>query len=339
MTKHPEYELKVPAIARLLMRGEAAGIPSIVSSFFLLVLVLLSGAFLERQYGIALLTRSSLIALTWLAIGPWLIHDAVRLSHDFLESYRPYFPSDDAWLKLLTNHMHRLSVGWMRFGVPWGLLATTFVVQVLTPDARGFALVWVVVAFGALFLISGMGFWGVWALMRLVEDFTAAGVQYRPYHPDRFGGMASVGNFSARAALYFSSGAVVLPLAFDIVARAQTHTPSAVPVLAYLLTATFICFALAAFVIPIAHIKRFPDGERVRVTEDARCRLDSLIQAYNRSSNHDEQLARRIGMCYEMECAELARLREYPYDLSVAVQLFLSIAIPVVVVVIESLLR
>ena len=315
------------------------GVPAIVSSVSLFVPVLLTGFVLERQYHIELLTGSSTMALAWLAVGPWLIHDAVRLSKDFLESYRNCFPSDEAWSKLYRTHMRRLSVGWMWFGVPWSLLVTNVTVVVLYPDVRGPILAWVVLSFGLLFLISGIGFWGVWALVRFVEDFTRVGVRFRPYHPDRFGGLASVGNFSARGALYFSSGAAALPLAFDIIDVSQAKSTSAAPVLAYLLTATFVLFTLAAFVLPIGSIKRFADGERARVTEEARFRLDELVQAYSQRSGHDEQLARQIDLCYRLECTELAKLRAYPYDLRVAVELLLAIAVPVGVVVIESLLR
>ena len=84
----PEEDLvRTPWIARLLTRGEAWGVPAIVSSVSLFVPVLLTGFVLERQYHIELLTGSSTMALAWLAVGPWLIHDAVRLSKGLSDNY------------------------------------------------------------------------------------------------------------------------------------------------------------------------------------------------------------------------------------------------------------
>lgn len=119
----------------------------------------------------------------------------------------------------------------------------------------------------------------------------------------------------------------------------ETRGSPTASVLAYLLTATFTLFVLAAFVLPIIEIKAFADGERVRVTDDARSRLERLIEAYGSKPSHDEHLSRKINMCYEMECVELSKLREYPYGLGIVVQLLMAVAVPVSVVWIEGLLR
>jgi hypothetical protein len=331
------YPGSIPIVARLLMRGQRVGIPPIISSFLVFASVLSAGLYLQFLYDVVLITRPSLMALAWLAIGPWLIFEASRLSLEFLESYRDVFPTREAWSALVDAHMQRLSTGWMWFAVPWSVLVTSIVATLAFPGVAGPVFAWVVVSFGLLFLISGCGFWGVMALVRLVRDFSSSGIRYRPFHPDRFGGVAAVGTFSARGALYFSSGALVLPLAFDIIDREQRGGTA--PVFAYGVTTVFIVFVLAAFILPIMDIKRFADGERVRVNEEARARLEQLMAAYARAPEHDEKLAHQIEMCYQMECEELEKLRPYPYDLKVGVELTLSVAVPIAIVVLETLLR
>ncbi len=299
----------------------------------------MTGLALENPSSPDLLYRSSITALSWLAIGPWLFANAVRLSKEFLESLRSSFPSDERWAEIRAAYLRRLSEGWWRFGIPWSAAVTAVVVWVLYPHARGLRLVWVVLSFGTLFLISGAGFWGVGAMVRLVRDVSNIGIAYRPYHPDRFGGMASVGTFAVRGALYFSSGALVLPLAFDAIAIAENSGRPALSILAYIVTITFVLFVICAFALPIFDIKRFADAERARVTADGRAKLDSLIDEYCREPAHNEQLAHRIQFCYQMEYGELSHLREYPYDLRVIVELLVAAAVPLGVGVMEILWR
>ena len=313
--------------------------PTIAISVAVYAVVLLTGMLLQARYQIVLLPRSAIMALAWLAIGPWLIRDGVRVSRELLEAYRPLFPTEEAWSELRRVNPGRPSADWLLFGVPWSVACTWLVIAVVYPAAQGLALLWAGFAFGTLFLLSGRGFWGVLAVVRFVRGFAGAGVTYRPYHPDHFGGFGAIGAYAARAALYFSSGALVLPLAFDAIGLSQTKTPTVAPLVSYLLTATFILFVLLAFVLPVVEIKRFADRERERVTAEARSRLDRLVEAYNTKANHDEQLARQIEMCFYMECGEFAKLREYPYDLKSVLELIVAGAVPVAVVVIESLLR
>jgi hypothetical protein len=331
------YPGSIPTITRLLMRGQRMGVPPLVSSFLVFAGVLSAGLYLQSRYHVVLITRPSLMALAWLAIGPWLIFEASRLSLEFLDSYRDMFPTREAWSALVDTHMQRLSTGWMWFAVPWSVVVTSVVATMAFPSAAGPVFAWVIASFGLLFLISGCGFWGVMALVGLVRDFSRSGVRYRPFHPDRFGGLAAVGTFTARGALYFSSGALLLPLAFEIIGREQRV--GTVSVFPYGLTTIFVAFVLAAFILPTLDIKRFADGERVRVNEEARARLEQLMAAYARAPEHDEKLAHQIEMCYQMECEELEKLRPYPYDLKVGVELTLSIAVPIAVVVLETLLR
>jgi hypothetical protein len=332
--------LEGPRLARFIAWVEANGVPAIVPSLILFAVVIASGMLLEQHYQRDLLNRTSVMALSWLAVGPWLVFDAVRLSTSFLESYRPLFPDDLRWSRLLQSHLRGMSAGWMWFGVPWSVIVTTVVLKLRYQHVQtSLEKWWVVLSFGTLFLLAGIGFWGVRALVILVGKFAQSGVAYRPYHPDRFGGLAAVGAFAARGALYFSSGAVVLPLAFEVVGQSQRGEPSVVPALAYGATATFIVVVLAAFVLPVIDIKRFADGERVRLTTVTRSRLDSLAAAYAGKPDHDEQLARQISHCFDMEYSELSKLRPYPYDLKVGLELGISVAVPIGVVILERLLR
>jgi hypothetical protein len=298
-----------------------------------------TGIALEMREQVTLLPRSVVMALAWLTFGPWLFRDAIRLSGEVLESYRLLFPTPEAWSELHRVHHSRLTTGWLWFSAPWTLICTSIVLAVFYPAAEGLTLLWAGLAFGTLFLWSGRGFWGVIALLRFVRDFARAGVTYRPYHPDHFGGLSAIGAYAARGALYFSSGALVLPLAFDTIGLSQATMPALGPAISYLLTATFILFVLLAFVLPLFEIKGYADRERERVTAEARSRLDRLVEAYSGKLDHDEQLARQIEMRFQMECGEIAKLREYPYDLKTILELFAAVAAPVAVVLFERLLR
>ncbi len=325
-----------PLLARWLNRLERAGISPGVASAILVAGVLLQGLALERAYSLTLLTTSTVMALLWLGIGPLLIRDAVRVVDRFLHGPDLAFVDPGTPARLHTMFLAHWRKGSMVFSLPWAIFVTSLVLRTIYATAPPAVLFWAAVSFGLLFFMSGSGFWGVMALVKLVRTIAKSDIIYRPYHPDRFGGMGVIGSFSVRGALYFSSGALVLPLAFEIVGAS---TPSGgLSSIAYLATAIFIAFVGAAFVVPIIDIKGRADAERLRVSLDARNRLHALMDAYHAQPQHDEKLSRQADMCFQMECAELEKLREYPYDMRVLGELLLAVAVPVLLVVLEAVL-
>lgn len=303
----------------------------------LLVAVIVAAIYLESVYPVRLITVSNVMALSWLGLGPFLIRDAVRITRNFLESYRPFFHRESTADDLFELFATQFRSGWRVFGLPWSIVVTAVIVGGQYQSAPVAVRAWAILAFGPLLLLSGIGFYGVICMIRLIKTFAHAGVLYRPYHPDHFGGLASVGSYAVRGALYFSSGALALPLAFEIIRALGTS--AGLSAIAYLVTATFIAFVCAAFAIPVIDVKRLADAERVRVSVEARARLDQLIASYRKAPEHDEKLARQAEMCFEMECAELEKLREYPYDLSVLAELITAIAVPIAVVVLQEVLK
>ena len=62
----------------------AGRVPTIAMSVALYAVVVVTGMLLQLRYQIALLPRTAILALAWLAIGPWLIRDSARLSRELL---------------------------------------------------------------------------------------------------------------------------------------------------------------------------------------------------------------------------------------------------------------
>lgn len=299
-----------------------------------------SGLVLEQIYTVDLLFRSSVMALWLMAIAPWLYADGRRLTKEFLQAHREHTLGKERY-----EELSRAFEGWMKSGsrwlvsLSWSVIATWVVAVVLYQDVTGFALAWVLVTFGLLFLISFQGYWAWFVMIRLIRRLSTVGVQFNPYHPDLFGGLGAVGTFAVRCALYFSSGALLLPLAFETVAKAQADGAPTMTLLAYVLTAAFIAAVVVAFAMPVFDIKRFVDRERARVTIEARFKLESLMDRYRSQDGHDEHLARQIEFCHLMECSELTRLRDYPYDVKVISELLLAVAFPLGLVILEAYLR
>lgn len=328
-----------PLVARSLDRLAQLGIPPLVACPLAALFVILTGLMLEwrynASYNASAMTLSQVMTLSWLGLGPLLIRDAVRLAARFLRS-EILFSSEETAADLFASFLRRWRAGLLWFSIPWAMLVTSVVIQGMYGAAPTALRVWAVISYGSVFLLSGVGFWGVIALMRLIKDLSVADLVYRPYHPDHFGGMAAVGSFAVRGALYFSSGALALPLAFELIGASQSG--SRLSSLAYIATAIFIGFVCAAFVIPISDIKERADAERVRVALEARSRLQMLTEAYRGLPTHDEKVARQVEMCFYMECAELEKLREYPYDLRVLAQFSIAVAVPIAAVLLEALL-
>ena len=307
-----------------------------VAAFFVTIT---SGLLLERFYGVDLLFRSSITALSLMTIAPWLYADGRRLARKFLETHRENQLGEERY-EILRGDFEL----WMKSSARWvisvacSVAATSVVAAVIYPEATGAARLWVFASFGALFLVAFRGYWALVVMIRLINRFSTIGVRFNPYHPDLFGGVGEVGTFAVRSALYFSSGALILPLAFEAVTIAQPRD-AAMSVLAYLLTAGFIAAVIIAFVAPVLDIKAFVDRERARVTVEGRNKLEKLMEEYRSKSEHDEHLARQIEFCHLMECAELAKLRDYPYDVKVISELLLAVAFPVGLIVLETYIR
>jgi len=311
-----------------------------LTSLFAFAAILISGLLIEQTYAVDLLFRSSIMGLSLIAIAPWLYADGRRMARAFLQAHRVHQLGEERFEQLTTNFERWMKSVWRwLMSIVVSSIATPVVAAMLYPHVTGVARAWVLISFGVLFLVASRGYWALGVMIKLIRRFSTIGAHFNPYHPDLFGGLGEVGTFAVRGALYFSSGALLLPLAFETVSVAQDGSDPTMSVLAYVLTAAFIAAVIIAFVVPVLDIKAFVDKERARVTQEARAKLEQLMERYRSKNEHDEHLARQIEFCHLMEWSEFAKLRDYPYDVKVITELLLAVAFPVGLLVLETVIR
>lgn len=312
----------------------------IVSSVCLMFLPVMAVAvYLQVQTGSPVLSRGVVTALAWLAVAPWLIEDAVRLTHDLLREYRPFFVDDEEWNRFAERQVRRLeSSSYLYFGLPWAAAVTAVILLVVFPGAPPAVQIWAGISFLLLFLTSAIGFRGTLVLISIVQELCKSDIRFVPHHPDRFGGMNGMGSYAVRGALYFSSGAMVFPLVFEVINKLGT-AGGLMELAVFGLVAVFIGFTIAAFLVPTSAIKEFVGAEKTRVLLQSSDKLDSLIARFEEAERFDAKTAGEIVCHYFLRHSEFNQIKDYPYDARVLVELTVSVLIPIAVVTIELVLR
>lgn len=301
--------------------------------------IMLGGVVLRHLCDYEVFTRGVAISLLWIAIAPFLIQDALRMVREFFDFHKHLFKDDSQWTRLKSVEIAQLqSPRYLIFGIPGAIGAAAIVLFIAYPTAPFPVQVWVAVSFFMLFFLSSMGFCGVFVLATLVRRLCESDIVFRPYHPDQFGGMADVGRFAVRGALYFSSGALVLPLAFEL-ADDIGGGSGLLGFCLYGLTGIFVAAVISGFAAPMACIKAFASAEKERAILDSRECLDQLIDDFSESDNMEIGKALRVGVHYYMRHRDLLKLKDYPYDMRVILELTLSVAIPIGIALLDLFSR
>ena len=185
-----------------------------------------------------------------------------------------------------------------------------------------------------MFLIAAIGFYGIYVLLGLLRKMLSSGVIFNPYHPDKFGGIADFGRFGVKIAFYFSSGALVLPLAGEII-RDYGNNNAYLNLAAYALAGMFVVVMFASFLIPTFQVSHYVGPRKEALLLEARDELDMMIEEYRRSDDVNLKKGIEIGMYYYCNYKELLEIKDYPFDARVIMEFGLSFIIPLGVTVMQ----
>ena len=217
--------------------------------------------------------------------------------------------------------------------LPWtALLLVVLVGSIPTLETQGIggptALpFWSVAAFfvwGGV--LTGIGFHGaIITVSYIVALVDRTELRIDPYHPDRLGGLSAVGYFAIRTTLLLSSGALLLPLAFELAAG----TPFQAPI--YAAVVVYIGVIVASFVYPTWLVNRTAHHVRVKRLDDLGGEINALQRQLENARDHDvadvsTQLElQRLQQLYE----DYRQTRLYPMSPSILTQLVGSVLLPV----------
>ena len=273
--------------------------------------------------------------MLWIAIAPFLIYDAIRLLNNFFIDHKNIFKKEKEWEELYTLELKRIHQSkYLIFGIPWGIITSLIILIILFQEAPLLIQIWVFTSFFILFLLSSIGFQGVNILIKTIDDICASNIIFYPYHPDKFGGISDFGRFSVKGAIYFSSGALLFPLAFEIMHNIEENFNFSLIIL-FLLASLFIITMFSSFFIPIFRIKRFADLEKERIIIESRKKLNKMIMKFKKNDNFDIKEVIEIIIHYYINHRNLLKMKDYPWDFRILIEFGASFIIPILVVLLE----
>ena len=290
---------------------------------------MIAGYIFQVKYGYGIFSRGVLIALLWIAIVPLLIQNALKLVITFFYTHKHVFRNQGEWETLRNNEIKRIqSSRYLLFGLPWGIITSAVILYSIYNNAPFPIQFWAGISFFILFFISSIGFYGVYVLITMMHNICTADILFNPFHPDKFGGISDFGRFSVKVSLYFSSGALVFPLAFEIIANISNGSNFAA-IAIYCLAGFFAFTLFASFLIPILQIKKFVDPEKERIILNSRDKLEKMIAELKKSKDLDIKQGVEILIYYYFNHSKLLEIKDYPWDFRILLEFSLSFIIPI----------
>ena len=319
--------------------SNALGMPLVASALLFAVPLALIAGLVQWRTGFRVFTPGVVAALLWLALAPNLIQRAFLLVDGFFKSHRGLFATEDGWRSVRQRELERLqSSRYLVFGIPWALAITAVIEVIYYRGAPLIVKVWSTGTFLLLFLLSAIGFYGVYVLVTMMRNVCCAGLSFNPYHPDKFGGFSDFGRFSVKGALLFSTGALVFPLAFEVVTKLG-QTSLTLTGLVYALIGCFILVPVVSFIAPVMEIKKFVDREKERIILESWARLNAMTTEFRNSPDLNIKKALEIIMHYYLNHMKLLEVKNYPWDFKVFVELGASFLLPIGAAVLQIIIQ
>ncbi|MDY0357852.1 MAG: hypothetical protein RBR19_18360 [Sedimentisphaerales bacterium] len=294
-----------------------------------------AGILISAITGIAIFSRGVVISMLWLAIAPFLVQDALRVLTVFFASQKHLFSSESEHGSLRDWTLARFhSPRYVLFGIPWALAATSVIICAKYGDCPWPVITWAGTTYFALFFISAIGFQGILTVVALVVRLGRAGVRFDPYHPDLFGGLEAVSRLSVRGTMYFSTGALVFPLVFELIAR-HSENSALLEYSTLGITSIFIAVVLYSFLGPVLRIKDMVAERKEQAIVASNSTLDELYEKVSAGTDDGRQYD-VFRAYYRVYHCRLYDIKDYPYDTKVLFELLVSIGLPIIMAVFEK---
>ena len=184
--------------------------------------------------------------------------------------------------------------------------------------------------------MSGVGFSGVVTTILAVRELQNVDLKVDPLDPDGLGGLSTIGYFSIRTTLTFSTGSLLLPLAFIFV---RGNAP---PWLVFVIVAGFIGTILVSFLYPTRLINKKAQQHRDSRLEELRkeyrkAKTDALNYSEVESADENTELIKRMELDrVRQEYQDYQNLRLYPFQINILLKLISSLVLPILFLVIDS---
>jgi hypothetical protein len=279
---------------------------------------------------------SWLLVLSWVNIAPYLIwlYDEVVMP-EFLDRFSEITAEPDEFSDLGRKYSRIYSRPHIIAAAFWGvaivLVAWAGKPVVLEQGMTGLMPLVYIYAVYIGTVLAGPGFMGPIVTILFIRSASRLTLTIQPLHPDQLGGLSNVGYYSIRTTLLFSSGSLVLPLAFRLTAGTSRQFAITTFVFIYIVT------ILGTFFYPTLKINRTAAGIRDEVLNEIRTEYKQLqreveIERDPELSSVSQQLKlQHLRKKYE----DYKNVRLYPLQVDMIIQLVSSVLLPLVLLFVE----
>lgn len=309
---------------------------SILASFLLFFVPIITiGIVFHLKFKFNLLTADVLTGLLWLGLAPWIITKAHSTVVDFFMDNQDIFVNKADWEKVMKQEIYNVqSPKYLLFGIPWTILTVIILYFTKFFEAPLPIQIWAAAAFGLLFLISSIGFQGIYALNNLLNNVFRHKLTFYSNHPDNFGGFSKFGKFAVKISLFFSSGALLFPLAFDVIDYIMI-SPDIMRTLLYFATGFYLLIIILGFIIPMLKIKTVVDGKKEALLLESQKKLDDMLVKIVQYDKLDIKTISDMMLYYYFHHRKIEQLKIYPFDKKVIVEFSFSFILPLLMFWIE----
>jgi hypothetical protein len=180
-----------------------------------------------------------------------------------------------------------------------------------------------------LFILTSIGFSGISHSIIFIRRICNLSLYINPLHHDKFGGMKFIASYSVRIALLFSSGCLLLPVAFE------TFKLLAMPQVYYMsvaVTIFFTLFVVAAFVIPLycLHIKARYEKSKI-LSAGERGIIDEVFTLYREKEKLNPNQIYPLFILYMIE-EKIEEMTTIPIDAKLLVEIGIILVEPIIII-------
>ena len=310
-------------IVRYIKTLKSHGIHPIISSILFGSLVFSTSVISSLYFGIYP-TIGYLFCLSWLFFGPYLIYVATNMIDALWPSLQTLIGEErTTYLQKYERRFHSRTylLLWLPVAIvlAWWILHDYVAPILFLPFWLGS---WWIMA-----LLGVIGVWGVFQLISLMLQVGRSELRLRPLSADRFGGLSFLGDFSIKGTMMFSTGGLMIPIAYELIA--ETGAASYVIFLTFAGTIGFSFVVFLSFIIPLFSLNLAAKKARQKLIDDAAYKYSEAFVKYQ---TNPEQMYLGIQiLVLSQHLNEAEKMSVWPWDVGVILKLGGSILLPILI--------
>ena len=283
----------------------------------------------------------------WLNLAPYLIwlYDERFLPNFFQNSFE-LIPDTDKLTQMWKKYENKFQKRFWIPLIPWtSLMVVIFFMSDSSlanggiPDSTDY-FYWI---FFALFLynnfIASFGLQGVIVALTGINKLSKERLHIDPLHPDKVGGLSCVGDFAISTTIIFSSGALWLPLAFELASSLFILNTYIIIIVGVWMLFTLITFAYPTFKIhKAAEIIQNETLDKLR-KDYAHTKRNLAMGNLIESKEYLEAIAHffNLEVIYK-EIINYQNVKLYPFEIRIFAKLVSSVLFPLLVWAVQTYL-